>query len=276
VTVQHWLRAYYWRRLKEGNGVTVEPVWQRPALLFSPHQDDETLGCGGTVIKKSDAGAQVGIVYMTDGGGSHGHLMPGPQLSALRMQEAVAAAHVLGVNQSQVHFLGYEDGRLETHLAEALPATVTLLQQYRPEEVYVPYAGEPPADHRATNHIVRAALALAGCTAVVYEYPVWFWHHWPWVNWRQNTARETGQVARNTLKNRFGRRLLSDFKRPVYVGDVLERKQEALRQHRSQMQRLLPDPRWLTLPDVAGGDFLSCFFQEYELFSERVERGLLL
>jgi LmbE family N-acetylglucosaminyl deacetylase len=213
----------------------------------------------------------VGIVYMTDGRSSHGHLMPGPKLSAMRMQEAVAAANVLGVNESHVHFLAFEDGRLEAHQDAAVAATVALLQQYRPDEVYLPYAGEPPADHRAANRIVRAALATAGHVTTVYEYPIWFWYHWPWVNFRQKTFRETRQVARNTLTTRFGRRLLSDFHRLVYVGDVLAQKRQALEQHRSQLQRLLPGVRWLTLADVAGGDFLACFFQEYELFSERVD-----
>jgi LmbE family N-acetylglucosaminyl deacetylase len=271
--MQKWLRTYYWRRLKERNGVTVQPDWQRPALLFSPHQDDETLGCGGTVIKKTAAGAQVGIVFMTDGRSSHGHLMPAPQLSAIRMQEAVAAATLLGVAESRVHFLGFEDGRLEHQQTQAVPAIVELLNRYLPGEVYLPDAGEPPADHRATNQIVRAALAATGHAVTIYEYPIWFWHHWPWVNFRQKTFRETRQVARNTLANRFGRRLLADFHHLVYVGDVLQQKRQALEQHRSQLQQLLPDARWLTLGDVAGGDFLACFFQEYELFSEeRLDR----
>jgi len=41
------------------------------ATVFSPHPDDETLGCGGTIIKKKRAGAEVKIFYMTDGRKSH-------------------------------------------------------------------------------------------------------------------------------------------------------------------------------------------------------------
>jgi LmbE family N-acetylglucosaminyl deacetylase len=266
--MRDWLRAYYWRRLKERHGGRDEPDRQRPALLFSPHPDDETLGCGGTIIKKTAAGAPVAVVFMTDGRSSHGHLMPGPELSAVRAREGLAAACALGVDESDVHFLGLEDGRLAARQIEAQAAVMDLLQQYRPQEVYLPYSAEPPADHRATGKIVRAALKAAGQNAALYGYPIWFWYHWPWVNWRQPAAREMRQVARNTLNTRFGRRLLSDFRRLVYVGDVLDRKRQALEQHRSQMEQLLPDPRWLTLADVAGGDFLACFFQEYEIFSE--------
>src|SRR5687768_14178340 len=39
----------------------------RSAVVFSPHYDDETLGVGGTVIRKRDCGAIVYLVFMTDG-----------------------------------------------------------------------------------------------------------------------------------------------------------------------------------------------------------------
>jgi hypothetical protein len=47
----------------------------KPAIIFAPHQDDETLGCGGTIIRKKQAGANLQIVFMTDGCRSHAHLM---------------------------------------------------------------------------------------------------------------------------------------------------------------------------------------------------------
>ncbi|MBL8057408.1 MAG: hypothetical protein JNK29_11950, partial [Anaerolineales bacterium] len=50
------------------------------------------------------------------------------------------------------------------------------------------------------------------------------------------------------------------------VQEVLAQKQQALCEHRSQMTRLRPDPRWSTLGEVAGGQFLPLFFQPYECF----------
>jgi LmbE family N-acetylglucosaminyl deacetylase len=170
------------------------------------------------------------------------------------------------VEGGDVHFLALEDGRLSAYREAAVHKTVALLRRYRPEEVYIPYHREPPADHRATTAIVYAALKEAGHGAAVYEYPIWFWHHWPWVPLWPQTARELRQVARNSLVNRFGWRLLTDFQRLVPIGDLLARKREALNQHQSQMQQLRPDPRWLTLADVSDGEFLACFFQEYEIF----------
>ncbi|MEZ6086390.1 MAG: PIG-L family deacetylase [Phycisphaerae bacterium] len=49
--------------------------YSKRAIVFSPHQDDEVLGCGGTIIKKIEQGADVHIVFMTNGRRSHaGHM----------------------------------------------------------------------------------------------------------------------------------------------------------------------------------------------------------
>ena len=51
------------RRLRE---MTREEL-ARPAVVLAPHPDDETLGCGGTLIRKARAGAPLKVVLMTDG-----------------------------------------------------------------------------------------------------------------------------------------------------------------------------------------------------------------
>lgn len=77
-------------------------------------------------------------------------------------------------------------------------------------------------------------------------------------------------VAENTAA---AAHLLRDFNSCVYVGDVLEEKRHALDAYASQMTRLVDDPSWTRLEDVAGGEFLKCFFQEYEVFWERNAEG---
>jgi len=36
-------------------------------LVLAPHPDDEVIGCGGTLYKHFLAGAEITVVYMTDG-----------------------------------------------------------------------------------------------------------------------------------------------------------------------------------------------------------------
>jgi len=260
------LRQYYARTANQSQNEIDARELQRSALVFSPHQDDETLGCGGTIIRKREVGADVTIVFMTDGRQSHSHIIPASELTSIRKREAVAAGNVLGVEEENVIFLNIEDRRLGDYHDVAVRMVEGLLAEYNPEEVYIPYSNDLTADHLATNRIVLAALKARNENILVFEYPVWFWYHWPWVRVRQNDRSATRSALKNTFISRMGLRLLRDFNHAVYVSDVLARKREALEQHESQMTQLVPDSRWLTLHDVSEGEFLACFFQDYEVF----------
>lgn len=263
---REWLRNYYTRIVNDSLQIAGDGDLGRSALIVSPHQDDETLGCGGTIIRKIDAGAEITLVFMTDGRQSHGHLIQVEELVAIRRSEALAAGRTLGLDNSRIFFLDFIDGSLISFQNEATGRISAILNEVKPEEIYLPYAKEPPPDHYATNHIVLAALETSEYRAFIYEYPVWFWHHWPWVSISRGAYQATGSVLKNTMKSQGGLRLLWDFNYAVFVGDVLQRKQAALEQHQSQMTQLGSDPRWLTLGDVSKGEFLACFFQDYELF----------
>jgi LmbE family N-acetylglucosaminyl deacetylase len=237
------------------------------AIVFSPHQDDETLGCGGTIILKKRAGADVKIVFLTDGCSSHAHLMPEHELFALRAQEAIAAAGILGVEQRDVFFLEFPDGALDKRQDAATQKVTEILLKYRPQEVFIPYYKEPPSDHAIANRVVLSAIQQCGINPTVYEYPIWFWRHWPWTS-VVGSGREKLLILKNTLLSGFGLSWLKEFRSAVYIGDVLEFKRAALNQHKSQMTRLIPNSNWQTLSDVSNGEFLDCFFQDFELFRQ--------
>lgn len=229
-----------------------------PTLVVAPHPDDETLGCGGLIARKAAAGAQVRVVIMTDGASSHRRLMAPARLAALREEESAAAAAALGLPAHALVFLRFPDRRLGDHRAAAADAVRRLLAEARPREIFVTHRAEPPADHRAANLIVRKALAAAGLDARVYEYPVWLWRRWPW------TRREPGDAWREDLA--AASLLLRDLRCAAPLGETIAAKRRALAAHRSQSERRDGDPRWSTLGDVAGGEFLDCFFWRWELF----------
>lgn len=241
---------------------------ERSAVIFSPHPDDETLGCGGTIIRKKRRGADVTIVFMTDGRRSHRHLISEDELKSIRAREALAASRVLGVEENDVVFLEIENGKLGENQELAILKVIDILVDRKPEEAFVPYYKEPSSwseDHSATNRIVVSALQIYGRRTVIYEYPIGFWCHWPWV--LRKSTRSMWEIL-STLKESFlsSLSMLRDFRHSVYVEEVLEIKRAALGQHKSQMTRLIPDPRWKTLPDLSNGDFLACFFQQREIF----------
>jgi LmbE family N-acetylglucosaminyl deacetylase len=241
---------------------------KRSAVVFSPHPDDETLSCGGTILKKKLAGSDVKVYFMTDGGRSHPGLISEGELAQIRAAEAVAACRVLGLSRSDVFFLGFRDGALVSSLDFAVQKTVEILRLHEPEAVFVPYRKEPKMwslDHLCTNQIVWRALQVYGTAPVVYEYPTWLWYSQPWVNKQSSAPRQLAFALKQRFESNYN--LLRDFRCSVDIRDVLETKRAALKQYRSQMTQLVPDAEWHTLGDLSGGKFLECFFQDYEIFS---------
>lgn len=92
-------------------------------LVFAPHPDDEAIGCSGVIQQALAAGAQVWVVYMTNGDGfrlaveqQFRQSKPTPeqhiQFGEMRQQEARRAMHLLGLADWRITFLGYPDRAL--------------------------------------------------------------------------------------------------------------------------------------------------------------------
>jgi len=236
----------------------------------APHPDDETLGCGGTIIKKKRAGADVKLLFMTDGRHSHRSLIGEAELKRIRRGEALAAGRRLGVADGSIVFFDYEDETLALHLESAAGRIGELLERDAPEEIFVPYRFESPADHRATHRAVEMALRTHPREVVVYEYPIWFWYH----SLRTPAPVRSPRKLVSAAARRFlaGLRRARDLRCSIGIADLLDEKREALNEYRSQMTRLDGNPEWPTLGDVADGEFLNCFFRGEEVFLRYTHR----
>jgi LmbE family N-acetylglucosaminyl deacetylase len=246
---------------------------KRSALLFSPHPDDETLGCGGTVIRKLEQGATVHVAYLTDGALSHVPLMSSDEVREMRHQEALDACAELGVIESNVHFIDLPDGHLAEHGQAAVDRVSELLGRLRPEEVFVTHRDEAPADHRAANTFVRQAVEASGSATVVWEYPIWRWNSWPWIGLGDGAWRHPWAVAKAVSRGLPSLTLLTGCNCAVEIGQVLDRKRAALEMHRSQMVRINGDPSWDVLTDYSDGRFLEMLFQPHEPFRRYIIPG---
>jgi LmbE family N-acetylglucosaminyl deacetylase len=235
------------------------------AIVFAPHPDDETLGCGGTILAKKAVGAAVQIVYMTDGSRSHtAHIDPA-ELRVIRRQEALLACQALGVAAADVTFLDIEDGHLGDHQDLAQQQVAAILQTVQPAQIFMPYRRDPHPDHIQTSLCVLAALQRCQMPMTVYEYPVWAWHHQPW------TRAEPGLLGylrslKKAIKWGFGWQMVQDFRWAVPIQAVLAAKRSALAHHQTQFTEFRPNVNWVKIQDFSDGEFLDCFFQDYELF----------
>lgn len=150
--------------------------WRRARwLVIAPHPDDETLGAGALLHDVAAEGRLAGIVYLTDGGGSH---PPGtPHLLSVRRREARQAAGRLATRAPRIDWLGWADGR--PHGAGSLPFRHTarriaaILRQRRVDALAVSDPGDTHCDHVAAFHLAAAACAAARRNVQLFTYSVW-------------------------------------------------------------------------------------------------------
>jgi len=150
-------------------------------VIFAPHQDDETLGCGGVIARKRNEGLPVDVVFITDGSASHlGHPKFTPtEIGLLRRREALAALAILGVETPAIYFLDEPDGTL-SHIDAARRAALVgriaaLLLRLRPDEIFLPCSPDGSSEHDAAFRFVIEAIQAARLRPAVWQYPVWSW-----------------------------------------------------------------------------------------------------
>lgn len=266
-----WFRAQVRSRIdrrlrRTGRDLTLEDLG-RSAVVVSPHFDDETLGCGGTILKKVRTGARVSVVFMTDGSTSHRSWIDSDELAGLRAAEGRAAVGSLGVESEDVVLLGFPETQLGSNESEATARLTEILRDRRPEQVFLPARCEPSIwsdDHLTTARAAWAATRAALPGAEVFEYPIWVWLHWPWVAVRRGPLAL--QILRHTARYGFGCGLAWRFPDRVAIAEVMEEKRAALAAHATQTTRAGRAGDWPILADIAGGEFLECFFRPEERF----------
>lgn len=237
---------------------------RRSSVVIAPHQDDEVLGCGGTICRLCALGTDVHIIFLTDGATSHKALYPADKMAARRKQEALDAAAVMGVAPDHVHFLAVGAQQLGEAIPETAAALNRLLPSLAADQYFIPYRAEPQPDHIAAARICRRAIADLARPVTLLEYPVWFWDHYPWL--RQTVYGPRTRLARLRYSLRAWYRLLHEFRYQVDISGVLARKRSALAAHVSQVEGLREDVAWPVLDDVSDGDFSACFERPAEYF----------
>lgn len=217
----------------------------RRSLVLAPHPDDEVLGCGGTIARKTQRGTAVSVVFLTDGrrggAGSPDHVR------AAREAEAIRAAAALGLSVDRLAFLRFEDGRLRDNMEVAMHVVRQKVAAFGPCDIFVPYRREYHGDHLATWEIGQAGLPPGGR---LFEYPIWYG---PWL-WSRLGWRARAAAASHLLD------VLRAVK--ISVADVADRKRLALAAYESQMSAFAQLGPW-------GTGFLDGFLGKYELFFVR-------
>lgn len=122
-------------------------------LAIGAHPDDVELGCGGTILRLTDAGRRVGVLDLTAGEkGSRGTV-------ATRAAEAQRAAALAGLALRET--LSFPDTELVASLA-LRKAIVAAIRKHRPRIVLAPLPHDLHPDHAAAGRAVAESIYPSG------------------------------------------------------------------------------------------------------------------
>lgn len=126
------------------------------SLVVAPHPDDETLGCGGTLLRRKAEGGTIGWLLMTElnknWGWSH-------QQISKRADEIDQVRKFLGISKEHLYQLGFPTTRLDTiPMVDLVTSILEVIKTFEPEELFLPHPSDIHSDHRITFEAASACL----------------------------------------------------------------------------------------------------------------------
>lgn len=209
-----------------------EPAAPARALSIHAHPDDQEFTVAGTLARWARAGSHVVTVCLTRGGAGSNRWTPPDmtreRLVGIREDEQRRACRRLGI--AEVVFLDYEDGMLEPSIALRRDVT-RLLRRHRPDVVV---CGDPTVRFYGNRYMNHPDHRVAADVALDAVFP----------------SSETRLIFPELLDeglppHHVREAWLHGSDRPdtwIDIGDVLDLKIQALREHRSQLGDWDPGP----------------------------------
>lgn len=122
-------------------------------LAIAAHPDDETLGCGGTLLRHLGAGDEIHWLIVTDASGPRWD--DAYRELQRRQVEEVSTAFPFASRT----WLDQPSTRLDTlPLGDLVEAVREVVAAVRPEVVYLPNRSDAHSDHRVVSRAAMAAL----------------------------------------------------------------------------------------------------------------------
>tara|TARA_X000000950_G_scaffold201757_1_gene242909 strand:+ start:8258 stop:8914 length:657 start_codon:yes stop_codon:yes gene_type:complete len=117
-------------------------------LIVAAHPDDEWLGCGGTILKHINDGAEVQALFISDGYSSRQN-----NQTKTRNDVTKKIMHEIGANEPI--FFDFPDNKLDTvPLLEIIQKIESIKSSFKPTNVYTHFFNDLNIDHKITCNAV--------------------------------------------------------------------------------------------------------------------------
>ncbi|WP_185837218.1 PIG-L deacetylase family protein, partial [Vibrio cholerae] len=115
----------------------------KPVLIVAPHADDETLGCGGTILKLISQGYSVHWLLVT---GMSEEVGFSKKQIEIRKNEIESVASLY--NFTSIHELKFPPARLDTISKGDIVVDIShAIHEIQPEIIFIPYRNDAHSDH---------------------------------------------------------------------------------------------------------------------------------
>ena len=203
--------------------------WKR-ALVLAPHTDDGEFGCGGTMARLVEEGAEVRYVAFSIATRS---LPEGFAPDTLRYEVAAATAE-LGISAEALTVYDFDVRTFPEHRQEILELLIALWHEWEPDVVFQPSLHDIHQDHQTVA--TEGMRAFKRTTILGYEIP--------WNN--------------------------LDFAYQAYIAlerRHMERKTAALARYASQQHRRYADPEYVwSLARTHGTNVNRNFAEVFQVY----------
>ena len=219
----------------------------RRVLVVAAHPDDETLGCGGTLLRHRIEGDELYWLILTCATPPRWE----PELAKVKRDEIEAVARAY---RAQYNHWGYQTTNLiNAHRHALVESLANYIRSINPQIIYIPHYGDVHSDHRVTFEACISAIkpmyAIADGVEMLLSY---------------ETPSSTDQGA--AFSRAFSPNVF------VNVTDYIKRKLEILRMYRSEKQ-ILNLPRALSavraLARHRGATFNMGYAEAFKLLWSR-------
>jgi len=121
-------------------------------LIIAVHPDDETLGCGGTLLKHKANGDEIHWLIATDIKESEGFKKEVIEKRDNEIEDVEKLYHF-----DSVHRLGLSTMRVDEYsMSDLIGKISTVVNEVKPNIIYMPFKGDVHSDHR---HVFDAAYS---------------------------------------------------------------------------------------------------------------------